>query len=657
MSETNLARARRVQSAAPVRLAQLTLLLAVAPGTGYAQDTSAASPGSTALPPISITGTRLPVTPSGLAQSVTVIDQRQIQENNPARLEDILQRVTAVYVDQAGRGGFTSLYLRGAENSHLLVMIDGVKMNDPTTTRGSAYDLSSIDVSQIERIELLRGPASAIHGGEALSGVLNIITKKRAVSGFEGSAYAGAGEDGYRKIGGAVALGNDAVSGQLRVGQSRDGSSSDDARLRLDTFSGSLRIAPVAGVDGDLFFHRGKRKSEAFPDDSGGPRLAVNRAKTVRDATDTVYGGQFAVGELSAVRFQGGVSVFDRKEDADNAAVDPGVRFPVPAFTSATDYRRTTVNATGTHLWEGGSSVVVGVEHQKEDGGLTSVGDFDFDGNPETLDFRLKRTTKSVFAEGRFQLSRAVAVQIGLRHDKVEGLKAETTPHLGVVWELPNGVTTLKASYSEGFKPPSFFALGFPIGANPDLKPERSRNLEFTAVHRLDGERTAVQASVFRINYKDLVDFVVDPNSFVPLNVNRGLVVVTGIEPALKWQVMNRLKVQLGLTLLDINERDGLAPLRNRPEKKATALAVYDFDERSSLFGVLNYSGHFLDRSNPTADITLGGYATVDLSYSIKLGSVQGKLAVDNLFDRHYEQFVGFPAQQRRVRVELRTTF
>ena len=195
-----------------------------------------------------VTGTRLPVTATGLAQNVTVIDQKEIQEINPARIEDLLARVTGAYVDQAGRtGGFASLYMRGAENSHLLILLDGVKLNDPTTTRGSAYDLSSIDISQIDRIEVLRGPASAVYGGEALSGVVHIITKRGAQTGVSGSAYGAAGGDGHQKIGGTVAFGQDNLQAQISAGRTEEGSSGDDnGSLRLNTVSGSLQFAPAA---------------------------------------------------------------------------------------------------------------------------------------------------------------------------------------------------------------------------------------------------------------------------------------------------------------------------------------------------------------------------------------------------------------------------
>lgn len=277
---------------------------------------------------------------------------------------------TADQLDQAGKtGGFSYLYMRGAENSHLLIMVDGVKVNDPTTTRGSAYDQPSIDVQQIERIEVLRGPASTIHGGEALAGVVNIITRRSTQSGVSGNAYGAAGQDHHRRVGATVAVGGEAVRGQVSVGNSRDGSSTN-------------------------------------------------------------------------------------------------VRFAVPAFLSSdTDFRRTAVHATASHRHGSVVSVVVGLEHQNEAGGLNSLGDFDFDGVPDNLQFALKHRTNSVFGEGRVQLAEGVSLQVGLRRDKVQGLDAVTSPHFGAVWDLPNGATTLKGNYSKGFKPPSFLRSVFRSGA------------------------------------------------------------------------------------------------------------------------------------------------------------------------------------------------
>jgi vitamin B12 transporter len=610
----------------------------------------AQSPGT---PTVVVTGTRLPLSAAGLAQNVTIIDRAEIEASHVARVEDLLARVTGAYVDQAGQSGsFVSLYMRGAENSHLLILLDGVKLNDPTTTRGSAYDLSSIDVSQIERIEVLRGPASAVYGGEALAGVVHIITKRAAAQGLTGSAHLAAGGDHHRKAGATVAFG-EGVRVQIGAAHAGEGSSSADSKLRLNSVQGSVRATPLDNFSAELFGSHIERESEAFPDDSGGQRLAVNRAKTLRDSTDNLFGGRFSYGDSRSVRIDAVLSRFDRQEHADNAAVDAGVRFPVPAFASDTDFQRSNATVSATHDYGDRASVVLGVEYQKEQGDLSSVGDFLFLGSPQTFSFQLDRKTKSVFGEGRMRVLPTLAVQLGVRRDKVDGIEGVTTPHLGVVWDLPNGATTLKANFNKGFKAPSFFALGFPIGANPNLRPERSKNTELTLAHRIDTDGSAVQVSVFRTEYEDLVDF--DGTTFT--NVNRGKVVVTGIEPELKIYLTPRWRVQANVTLLKIEERDGRQPLRNRPEKQANAATWYEISDQHAVFAALRASGGFLDRSNPTGDIQMPGYAVVDAGYAYTLGMWRVRLSVDNLLDRDYEQFIGFPAQGRRVRAEVRASF
>lgn len=610
--------------------------------------------GQTDTPQVVVTGTRLPLTASGLAQNVTIIDRKEIEASHAGRIEDLLARVTGAYVDQAGQsGGFASLYMRAAENSHLLVLLDGVKLNDPTTTRGSAYDLSSLDLSQIERIEVLRGPASAVYGGEALSGVVHIITKRAAASGLAGTGYVAAGGDHHRKIGGVLSFGQDNLRAQIGVGNSQEGSSGSDAKLRLNTASGSVSFVPGGSVQAQVFASHIERKSEAFPDDSGGSRLAVNRNKTLRDSTDDTLGARLTAGDPGSVRVDAVVSRFERNERGDNAAVAPGVRFPVPAFVSDTDFRRDNVTVSATHEYGSVASVVAGLEYQKEDGSLTSVGDFFFIGSPQTLTFALDRKTKSVFLEGRYRVLPSLAIQVGVRHDKVDGIDAVTTPHLGLVWDLPNGATTLKANYNKGFKPPSFFALGFPIGANPGLRPERSRNAELTLAHKLGDDGSIAQVTVFETNYKDLVDF--DGSTFT--NINRGTIVVKGIEPELKLRFAQRWRLQAGATLMNIDVRDGQQPLRNRPETQASAALWFDLNERHGAFAAVRHTGGFLDRSNPTGDIQMPGFTVADAGYSFTYGKARLQLSLDNLFDKNYEQFVGFPAQRRRLRAELRGSF
>ena len=606
---------------------------------------------------IVVTGTRLPMTSAGLAQNVTVIERAEIQASHPSGIEDVLSRVTGIYVDQAGpAGGFMSMYLRGAENSHLLILLDGVKLNDPTTTRGSTYDLSAIDVNQIERIEVLRGPASAVYGGEALAGVVHFITRRTAVNGIEGSGYAAMGGDDESSLGALLNLGNGSLQAQLNAGHTESGERGDDATLDLDTVSGSLRLVDNGWFTGGIFAAQVERDSTGFPDDSGGPRLAVNRELTSRTSTDRRYGADLSVGDISGLQLTLKAAEFRRQASDDNAAIDAGVRFPVPAFVTDTDFRRRDVAMALSKSYGTSGTFVAGAELANEDGQLDSVGDFFLDGSLQTLNFSLDRRTTAVFVEGRFPILSGLAAQIGVRHDRIdedESSDSQTTPHLGLVWDLPGGSTTLKANFNKGFKPPSFFALGFPLGANPDLKPERSRNADLTLVRRIDSAGSALQLSLFRTRYEDLVDF--DSDTFT--NINRGTIVVQGIEPELRLQMDEHWRVQASASLLNIDERDGLQPLRNRPERKAAASVAYDFAGGHTAFIGLRYSGDSLDRSNPTGDIRMPSFTVVDAAGSLRFGALRVSLAIDNLFDKDYEQFVGFPAQDRRLRVELRGDF
>ena len=600
-----------------------------------------------------VTGTRLPVTSAGLAQNVTVIERAEIQTSAPSGIEDVLSRVTGIYVDQAGSaGGFMSMYLRGAENSHLLILLDGVRLNDPTTTRGSTYDLSSIDVNQIERIEVLRGPASAVYGGEALAGVIHFITRRAAVNGIAGTGYAMVGGDDERSHGALLDLGNGRLQAQLNAGHTESGESGDDATFDLDSVSGSLRLPDAGWFTAGVFAGRVERDSEAFPDDSGGPRLAVNRELTDRTSTDRRYGADLRLGDSDDLQLKLKASVFDREARDDNAAIDAGVRFPVPAFVSDTDFQRRDIALSVNRNLRTGASLVAGAELADEDGQLDSVGDFFGSGSPQTLNFSLDREATAVFLEGRFPLLSGLTGQLGLRHDRVDegdSSDSETTPHLGLVWALPDNATTLKANYNEGFKPPSFFALGFPLGGNPALDPERSRNVDLTVSRRIDAAGSVLQLGVFRTRYEDLVDF--DSDTFT--NINRGTIVIQGIEPELDLRINRHWHVQANASLLDIDERDGLQPLRNRPERKAAANLAHDFDGGHTAFVGVSYSGHFLDRSNPTGDIRMSSFTVVNAAGSLRFGALRVSLGIDNLLDEAYEQFVGFPAQDRRMRIEL----
>src|ERR1700759_2421211 len=151
---------------------------------------------------IIVTGTRLAGQESD--SNVSVIDAGAIAARDPASAVDLLRDLPGVFVQQSGgRGSVVSLFTRGAKPNLTLVLLDGVKANDPTNTRGGSYDFSTLDMNDIERIEFVRGPASAIYGSDAVGGVINIITRHGSAAPEAGLSAEG-GSFGYARVAGHV---------------------------------------------------------------------------------------------------------------------------------------------------------------------------------------------------------------------------------------------------------------------------------------------------------------------------------------------------------------------------------------------------------------------------------------------------------------------
>ena len=150
---------------------------------------------------ITITPTRRPVPLAERPESTTVIDRADIEARPSAGIVELLRQVPGLSIDQpGGAGSVSSVYLRGTDPNHTLVLIDGVRANDPTNTRGGSFDFSTLDPLTLERIEVVRGPLSSVYGSDAIGGVINVITREGRA--FQQNAVAGAwGTDGYKRLG------------------------------------------------------------------------------------------------------------------------------------------------------------------------------------------------------------------------------------------------------------------------------------------------------------------------------------------------------------------------------------------------------------------------------------------------------------------------
>ena len=632
----------------------MAVLFALVAPRSHAQQEATPTPIYT-LPTEEVSAYRTPLQLRETSQGVSVIGEKEISVRNPASAVELFQQIPGIQIDQVGNaGGQGNIYLRGSEPNHTLILIDGVRLNDPTNNRGGGYDLSTLDPSSIERIEIIRGAGSALYGADAMGGIVNIVTKLGKVDGIGGSVRGEVGGQGYRQGQGAVSFGNNRFQGRLGASKLKDGKQQDGGELDLTSFHGSLSFQPSDSSDIRLYARYNDRDSTAFPESSGGIRLAVNRDLETRDAKETIYGVDFSFDPTEKIELNLKLANYQRDEAKNTPAIapaDPNDPFTgIPAATSDIDFERRSALVSALFRLPLNTDLTVGYEHLREVG--KNRGTLDFFG-PQPRDFDLTRTTKSPFAEMKIKPIEPLVVHLGIRRDSISDQNSETSPSAGVRFTFPGTKTTLKAHYAEGFKPPSFFALGDPIAGNPDLLSETSKSTEIGFEQGFFGDRASFGAALFKTKYKNLIDF--DFATFRLVNRNR--VNADGAELEFKLRPLDRLNIALSYTFVDLEIEDSDINLRNRPKHRAGLSVNYSISENLQLAFNAAYVGKAFDSSIPTGDVKLDAYTRVDVALNYKWRKLTATFAVDNLLDDRYEQFVGFEHPGIRARVGVGYSF
>ena len=595
-----------------------------------------------------VTASRLDQRLDELTQSTAIITQDDIERLWAASATEALRQIPGTNViQQGGRGGVSSILLRGGEPNFTVVLIDGVQVNDPTNTRGGSFDIGSLEQAQIDRVETVFGAMSPIYGSDALSGVVNFLTRG-AESGsdvrIEGGTQGYASASGFYggKLGGVdVGLGAYATD--------------DDGDVEGSTYQAAGvngKVAATFGGTGTARMSFGYQNTDrtSFPEDSGGPELAVIRDVDASDVDE--YRTGLDVGYVFAGRWKSDLwaSYYRREEQYDSPGIAPGVLDGVPPNSADTDFERTQLRATvGTEL-PANVSALVGLEWRNESGQSIGVIDFGF---PIPTNFELDRNTVGAFAEASIDIGPAT-VHGGLRWDDPDEISSVTTGRLGVLYRFGDGLTELRANWGEGFKAPSFFALGHPIVGNPDLRSETGDTIDIGIKRRFRNGSGSVELTAYHNEYDDLIDF--DANTFT--NVNRDKVVTKGVEGAVEARPTERLGIRAHVTWLDTDVKGSDTILRGRPEWRGGVVADWEFLPDWRWVTSALALDDFYESSVPTAGIWLDGYVRVDTSLTwqtteeLSLG-----LAVDNLFDENYHEAVGFPAAGIRGRLGARYRF
>jgi iron complex outermembrane receptor protein/vitamin B12 transporter len=620
----------------------LVLLAGLVPKKAFGQSGSSDEP--ILMPEIPVSASRLGLRLDETAASTERLDRAEIESLAPASTADLFRGLSGVQVD-GGDAGPAYLHVRGADPNMTLVIVDGVAVNDPTDARGGAFDLRDLDPSEIQSIEVVRGPVSAVHGSDALAGVIQIVTRSVANRAW---GRAEVGDFGYRSaVGGAGAVGRFSswnVRGQIRdegmdiAGQER--------RSRGGGAKGHLQVGDRTPLRWSL--EAGSTHELRYREDSGGLRYAVGTPLESQDEDRLQWMAHMETPLSSSLGWTGSFSGLNLDRHLDSPAIAPGVRDGVPATTSDDELRRR--NLAFDLRWRPGPEQValVGTEVEFEDG--HSRGTLD-QGFLVPTNFDRTRRTASFFAEASRMVLDGLTVESALRWDAIEDLRPEFTARTGLGWRPESRDLRLHLSWAQGFKAPSFFAVAHPLVGNPDLEPERSENVEAGISYRGRSGRWDVGVVGFVTDYTDLIDF--DAMTF--RMVNRDAVDVHGVELRGRFDGSRGWSAAGQFQYTHNRIRATGLPLQDRPELTSTLDLIHRWKDAGDLRLRLIHQGRVPDSSVPTGNRDRKAFVRLDLAGHRRLGNdLSLVVGVENLLDTDYSETIGIPGRGRFARIGIR---
>ncbi len=602
-----------------------------------------------------------PISINDVASSITIITRVEIEQRQVKYLSDLLRDVPGFAVSQAGGPGTqTQIRVRGAEANQLLVLIDGVRANDPAQSDEFPYQYAL--TANIERIEIIRGPQSATWGGDAMAGVINIIRKKDVTSHYlsgtvEGGSFStvnaavdgGYSGDVFRLSGGLAYFDSDGTN-ISRQGNEKDGAENTTANLDVEfdvaeslvlRFSGQAVDATSEFDDVDFF-------ESGLPVDAD--RLTESQqtylTAEARYAPDSKrFSGNFVINKL----------------DSDNDNYSDGF------LSSSTAAETLELRLRGGWSLSENHAINFALEHEDIDfsqrGEASFFGDPNQDQSYDVNGYALEYVGKPI-EDFSWTLS-------GRLDDYSDFDNAST-------WQLAGAYTLsaefrLRGSVGTGSKAPTFterygFFEDFFVG-NPDLKPESSQGWEVGIDTDWKDNRHKLSVTYFDQDLQDEIDgFVFDPETFVFTAHNKDTDSKRqGVEAVFDTRLGRSLSLGASYTYTDATEKDAegnsVREVR-RPKHMASLVANYYFaKDRANLNLNLNYSGEQLDVFFSPITFTLDrvkipSYTVVDLAGSWKLNqSLDLTARISNLFDEEYEEILGFVRPGRAAYLGLRGSF
>ena len=590
------------------------------------------------LPNVVVTATRTETPETEIGSAITVVTAKDIADKNINNVADALRTVPGLDVVRTGAvGQQTSVFMRGANSNHTLVLVDGVEMNDPSSPTG-AFDFAFLQTDNIERIEVVRGAASAAFGSDAIGGVINVITKKgkgkiKLTGVAEGGSY------GTWKTGGNISGGTERINYSFDASRLETaGFSSADKNLgnvlpngyRNTNLSGRAGYKITEALDLGVTLRYGEGKS--FLDNGGG-----------KGADDPNSYGRF--NELFTRGF-GHLKLFDgfweqtvgvaysRTDRINNNAIDSLNNFSSAATNLGEKVKLDYQNIFHVHKT---NTVMLGIEEEADSLSSSANSDYPAWSYSSSASIPLKTmNTLGYYLQDQIKLFDRSFTTLGVRYDDNNRFGGHETWRANELYTIKETSTRLKSSYGTGFKAPTLNQLYDTIygTGNLNLKPETSRGWDVGVEQDVFKKFSTLGFSYFENAFDNLIQANAAP--YVNQNVSKAK--VNGVETFMEMRPLTDLTLRSSYTYQDAKDLDTGNLLLRRPRNKASFDTDYRFLEKAHVHVNVLMVGQKADYAS-----TVAGYVMLNLAGSYDIHkNVQIYGRIDNVLNKQYEEVYGY---------------
>lgn len=648
-------------------LRAIALLAASAPSLLHAQ----ASRDTTRLTPVVVTATRVAAGQAVPTTTATRLDGDDLRARGITLVADALREVPGIAVARGGgQGAVTSVFVRGGESDYLQVLVDGIPMNEP----GGAIDLANLTTEDVDRIEIVRGPVSVLYGSEAVSGVVQIFTRRGAgaprvaVGARAGSRGAAEGDLWLTGASRSVAY---SLGGAHTAS---DGILPFNNQHRRTSASGSIGTAADAPAQVRITARASDGRYH-FPTGSGGEAVDSNQFSYERRAAAGIELGQrwsrAIAGHVALTTSHVDAGTDDDPDSPADTAGAYASRSTRRSATHGADARLDLAIPMGATLTTG-----IDLDWERERANFSSEhGTFGPYRAPERDD---RRWNRGYYGQLLGDASGRVSYTLGGRIDDNETFGTFTTYRVAAgVRVAPR--TSVRAAIGTAFKAPIFYEITGAGFANPNesIEPERSRSWDAGIEHALapGGRTITLAATYFDQRFRDLIQFIPNPVDPFALGQYRNIAGAraTGIELEARAAATSRLTILASATALEtevLESREGgeLAfqegePLIRRPRIAASAITTYRIGAAGSVSANVRHVGRREDvdfttfsRVTLPSHTLLGASAELPVGGNGRLGSFVLRIAGENLLNTTYKSIAGFPSPGRTVLLGARAT-